>query len=173
MNVFWATLNQSHFRSMAEVSFRSSANTRKRASAEKYGKNEWQPSATILVSICCVYILSHSKPECCTGQRSRFLVLTKRSAASGDETGHNWDTSVSWINQNLHTSEVKSCVKSCEPESCRKYLFLARNFASTYLEFLHALTMALQIQKLREKLSSRTFCKPKIAFSLNIFKGAR
>ena len=42
----------------------------------------------VLVSIYCVYKAIQNRNVVGLGQRSRFLVLTKRSAASGDENGH-------------------------------------------------------------------------------------
>ena len=41
----------------------------------------------VVVSIYCVYKAIQKRNVVCLGQRSRFLVLTKRSAASEDENG--------------------------------------------------------------------------------------
>ena len=66
-----------------------------------------------LVSICCVYKSIQDHNVVGPGQRSRFLVLTKRSAASGDEN----DTGLPWYGQQfpciLCVAPAKRLLSSC------------------------------------------------------------
>ena len=56
----------------------------------------------VLVSICCVHKVIQKQNDVGPGQSSRFLVLTKRSAASGDENVSNPTNKFvllySWVN---------------------------------------------------------------------------